>query len=51
MLLETFNALLKSLEELPAHVKFILATTEPKKIPHTIQSRCQRYEFHNNKRR
>ena len=45
--LESFNALLKSLEEPPAHVKFILATTEPKKIPHTIQSRCQRYEFHN----
>ena len=45
--LESFNALLKSLEEPPAHVKFILATTEPKKIPQTIQSRCQRYDFHN----
>ncbi len=44
---ESFNALLKSLEEPPAHVKFILATTEPQKIPQTIQSRCQRYEFHN----
>ena len=38
---------MKSLEEPPAHVKFILATTEPQKIPKTIQSRCQRYEFHN----
>ena len=45
--IESFNALLKSLEEPPAHVKFILATTEPQKIPQTIQSRCQRYEFHN----
>ena len=45
--IESFNALLKSLEEPPAHVKFILATTEPQKIPKTIQSRCQRYEFHN----
>lgn len=41
-----FNALLKTLEEPPAHVIFILATTEPHKIPLTIISRCQRYEFH-----
>ena len=41
-----FNALLKTLEEPPAHVIFILATTEPAKIPVTIQSRCQRYDFH-----
>ena len=40
-----FNALLKTLEEPPAHVIFILATTEPNKIPVTIQSRCQRYDF------
>lgn len=40
-----FNALLKTLEEPPAHVKFILATTEPHKIPATILSRCQRYDF------
>lgn len=43
---EAFNALLKTLEEPPAHVLFILATTEPAKIPLTILSRCQRYEFH-----
>lgn len=43
---EAFNALLKTLEEPPAHVLFILATTEPEKIPLTILSRCQRYEFH-----
>ena len=42
---EAFNALLKTLEEPPAHVLFILATTEPEKIPLTILSRCQRYEF------
>ncbi len=41
-----FNALLKTLEEPPAHVIFILATTEPHKIPATILSRCQRYDFH-----
>lgn len=42
---EAFNALLKSLEEPPSHVTFILATTELHKIPETILSRCQRYEF------
>ncbi|MBN2333374.1 MAG: DNA polymerase III subunit gamma/tau [Deltaproteobacteria bacterium] len=42
---EAFNALLKTLEEPPDHVKFILATTEPHKIPITILSRCQRYDF------
>ena len=40
-----FNALLKILEEPPAHVKFVFATTEPHKIPITILSRCQRYDF------
>ncbi|MDO4765362.1 MAG: DNA polymerase III subunit gamma/tau [Eubacteriales bacterium] len=40
-----FNALLKTLEEPPAHVIFILATTDPHKIPDTILSRCQRYDF------
>lgn len=40
-----FNALLKTLEEPPAHVKFILATTELQKVPATIVSRCQRFEF------
>lgn len=40
-----FNALLKTLEEPPGHVVFILATTEPHKIPATILSRCQRYDF------
>ena len=40
-----FNALLKTLEEPPAHVVFILATTEPHKIPLTIISRCQRFDF------
>ncbi|MGB3365880.1 MAG: DNA polymerase III subunit gamma/tau [Acidaminobacteraceae bacterium] len=40
-----FNALLKTLEEPPQYVVFILATTEPHKIPDTIQSRCQRYDF------
>ncbi len=43
--LESFNALLKTLEEPPDHVKFILATTDPHKIPQTIISRCQRYDF------
>ncbi|MFN4243301.1 MAG: DNA polymerase III subunit gamma/tau [Tepidisphaerales bacterium] len=43
----SFNALLKTLEEPPEHVKFILATTEPEKIPATILSRCQRYDFRN----
>jgi DNA polymerase-3 subunit gamma/tau len=42
-----FNALLKTLEEPPSHVKFILATTEPEKVPATILSRCQRYDFRN----
>jgi DNA polymerase-3 subunit gamma/tau len=42
---EAFNALLKTLEEPPAHVIFVLATTEPHKIPLTILSRCQRYNF------
>ncbi|MEK7146359.1 MAG: AAA family ATPase, partial [Patescibacteria group bacterium] len=42
---EAFNALLKSLEEPPAHIYFILATTEIHKIPETILSRCQRYDF------
>ena len=41
-----FNALLKTLEEPPAHVLFILATTEPQKLPATIVSRCQRFDFH-----
>jgi len=43
---EAFNALLKTLEEPPAHVVFILATTDPQKIPLTVLSRCQRYDFH-----
>ena len=42
---EAFNALLKTLEEPPAHVVFILATTEAHKVPPTIQSRCQRFDF------
>ena len=42
---EAFNALLKTLEEPPAHAVFILATTEPHKVPVTIMSRCQRYDF------
>ena len=41
-----FNALLKTLEEPPKHVLFILATTEPQKLPATIVSRCQRFDFH-----
>ena len=40
-----FNALLKTLEEPPAHAVFILATTEPHKLPDTIRSRCQRFNF------
>src|SRR5437764_4998095 len=43
----SFNALLKTLEEPPEHVKFILATTEPEKLLPTILSRCQRYDFRN----
>lgn len=43
---EAFNALLKTLEEPPEHVMFILATTEPHKVPVTILSRCQRFDFH-----
>jgi len=43
---EAFNALLKTLEEPPPHVVFIMATTEPGKIPETITSRCQRFDFH-----
>jgi DNA polymerase-3 subunit gamma/tau len=42
---EAFNALLKTLEEPPGHVIFVLATTEPQKIPATILSRCQRFDF------
>jgi DNA polymerase-3 subunit gamma/tau len=42
---EAFNALLKTLEEPPEHVVFILATTEPHKVPPTIHSRCQRFDF------
>ena len=41
-----FNALLKTLEEPPGHAVFILATTEPQKLPATILSRCQRFDFH-----
>jgi DNA polymerase III subunit gamma/tau len=43
--MNAFNALLKTLEEPPAHVKFIFATTEPHKVPITILSRCQRFDF------
>jgi DNA polymerase-3 subunit gamma/tau len=42
-----FNALLKTLEEPPSHIKFIFATTEPNKVIATIQSRCQRFDFNN----
>ena len=42
---EAFNALLKTLEEPPAHVTFVMATTEPHKVPNTILSRCQRFDF------
>ena len=41
-----FNALLKTLEEPPDHIVFILCTTDPHKVPETIQSRCQRFDFH-----
>ena len=41
-----FNALLKTLEEPPAHVIFMMATTEPENIPQTIRSRCQHFSFH-----
>ena len=44
---QAFNALLKTMEEPPEHVKFILCTTEPHKVPATIQSRCQRFDFRN----
>lgn len=44
---EAFNALLKTLEEPPSHVKFIFATTECEKVPATILSRCQRFDFRN----
>ena len=42
---EAFNAMLKTLEEPPAHAFFIMATTEPQKVPETIHSRCQHFEF------
>lgn len=42
---DAFNALLKTMEEPPSHVKFILCTTEANKVPATIQSRCQRFDF------
>lgn len=45
--LSAFNALLKTLEEPPAHAIFVLATTELHKVPETIQSRCQRFDFRN----
>lgn len=44
---EAFNALLKTLEEPPAHVKFIFATTAVNRLPETVQSRCQRFDFRN----
>jgi DNA polymerase-3 subunit gamma/tau len=44
---QAFNALLKTMEEPPDHVKFILCTTDPHKVPATIQSRCQRFDFRN----
>jgi len=43
---EAFNALLKTLEEPPAHVVFVMCTTEPHRLPATILSRCQRFDFH-----
>lgn len=42
---EAFNALLKTLEEPPAHVKFIFSTTDPQQVPETVRSRCQRFDF------
>ena len=45
--MQAFNALLKTMEEPPEHVKFILCTTEAHKVPATIQSRCQRFDFRN----
>ena len=44
---EAFNALLKTLEEPPEHVKFIFATTQPERLPATVISRCQRFDFRN----
>ncbi len=44
---EAFNALLKTLEEPPSHVKFFFATTAPNKLPETVQSRCQRFDLKN----
>ena len=44
---EAFNALLKTLEEPPSHVKFIFATTAANRLPETVQSRCQRFDFKN----
>lgn len=41
-----FNALLKTIEEPPSHVVFVLCTTDPQKVPETIHSRCQRFDFH-----
>lgn len=43
---EAFNALLKTLEEPPGHAIFVLATTEPDRVPETVRSRCQRFDFH-----
>ncbi|MHC4789184.1 MAG: DNA polymerase III subunit gamma/tau, partial [Planctomycetota bacterium] len=43
---EAFNALLKTLEEPPRHVKFIFSTTDPQRLPETVKSRCQRFDFH-----
>src|SRR5690606_20418909 len=42
---QAFNALLKTLEEPPEHVKFIFCTTDPEKVPITVLSRCQRFDF------
>ena len=42
---EAFNALLKTLEEPPSHAIFVLATTEPDRVPETVRSRCQRFDF------
>ncbi|MDR4497381.1 MAG: DNA polymerase III subunit gamma/tau [Candidatus Scalindua sp.] len=44
---EAFNAILKTLEEPPEHVKFFFATTSPNRVPDTVQSRCQRFDFKN----